>query len=235
VVAEAVRVPGAAAIWFPRNHPSGTAQLSPADRMIHRTLIDAFNGSGIEPMDLIAVAGRRFADKDGPADIPSSTASVTVPVIEREIDTSFNPMLALALSSPGVAKQMAASVYGRGQGPGLMLMDAQNRYVAWVPLDAKLAAQLRGTGGLGAVYRAISQANAAGAILVHGGECLGAHERNSAFRQHRRGAEAGGRRSAAGRNRCRRPRTVQNRRPNTASPLPTDRFTPAAASRRPTA
>ena len=61
LVGEAVRIPGAAHIWFSHNHPSGTASLSSADRALYAALADTFDGSGIQPMGLIAVAGSRYA------------------------------------------------------------------------------------------------------------------------------------------------------------------------------
>jgi len=45
VVAEAIRVPGAAQSWFSHNHPSGTAALSMAYRMLHGSMIEAFTGT----------------------------------------------------------------------------------------------------------------------------------------------------------------------------------------------
>lgn len=177
LVAEAVRVPGAANIWFSHNHPSGTATLSPADRALHEVMVNAFNGSGIKPRDLIAVAGKnfaaRFADTRndiGDMSIPASTGSVTVPAIEREINVNEDPTRNESVTSPGMAKDAARRFYLQKGEPGVMLTDARNRVVAWVPIAPALAGALRGTGGLNAVYRAISQANAASAIMVHGGE-----------------------------------------------------------------
>jgi len=42
LMAEAIRVDGAAKIWFSHNHPSGNASLSRADSMLHQTLVDVF-------------------------------------------------------------------------------------------------------------------------------------------------------------------------------------------------
>jgi hypothetical protein len=57
-----------------------------------------------------------------------------------------------------------------GQVPGMILLNSQMQVNAWVPLPPAAMGRLRDTGGLNALYRAVSEANAASAILVHGGE-----------------------------------------------------------------
>lgn len=176
IMGEAIRVPGAARIWFSHNHPSGKAELSRADENLGQTLANVFRGSGIEPMGILAVAGDEFAfapanvlDNPERGDIPAARASVDVPVVERELSPRTGAKME-SVSSPAAAKRMARGFYAQAKVPGLILLDAQHHPAAWVPLPKEAAGPLRGTGGLRALYRAISEANAGAAILVHGGE-----------------------------------------------------------------
>lgn len=173
VMGEAIRVPGAARIWFSHNHPSGTATLSAADVRLNGVMASVFRGSGIEPMGTMAVAGERFAfvSADGAqsdGQVKPAANGVTVPVIERELLPSTQERE--VVDSPSLAKMMAKRFYQKSKGPGLMLMDSQNKVIAWVPLPANMRGALRNTGGLNALYRAVSESNAGAAIIVHGGE-----------------------------------------------------------------
>lgn len=173
IVGEAVRIPGAAHIWFSHNHPSGNPSLSRADEALNATLTDVFKGSGIKPMGTMAVAGDQFTHVDAGGDIQStgdigaSDGSVTVPVVERELGggTAMD-----VVTSPSDAMSVAATFYKRDGGAGIIMMNAQNRVVAWVPISKTMTGPLRDTGGLSAIYRAVSQSNTASAIIVHGGE-----------------------------------------------------------------
>ena len=175
LVGEAVRVPGAAAIWFSHNHPSGSAELSGADVNLAATLADVFKGSGIEPKGLLAIGGGQFSHTEGVVgyqpikDIPAGSGALTVPAIEREQQMPAGQRE--KISSPTAAKAIGAKHYVfAGKKPGILLMDAQQNVSAWVPLPSNTLGMLRGTGGLNAIYRAVSEANAGSAILVHGGE-----------------------------------------------------------------
>lgn len=179
LIGEAVRVPGAARVWFSHNHPSGTAELSAADRHLHGALNAVFRGSGVEPMGLLAVAGDKYAyqgvTRDGhpdqeSRDLPMSGAieNVEVPVIERMLAPAN--VTGPAINAPAEARRVGAIYYGRAKEPGLMLLDAQHRVVAWVPLAKPMLGKLRGTGGMRALYRAVSESTAAAVVVVHGGE-----------------------------------------------------------------
>ena len=175
LVAEAVRIPGAARIWFSHNHPSGNPQLSRADEMLNQTLTDVFRGSGIEPMGLLAIGDGRFSHVGNSSgsmisneQIPAPTSRVSVPVIERTL--APNGITGTTISSPQAAKQVARDFYDRAKQPGLMLLNSQNGVIGWVPITDQMKGELRGTGGLNAIYRAISESNAGAAIIVHGGE-----------------------------------------------------------------
>ncbi|MCB1569022.1 MAG: hypothetical protein KDI69_09455, partial [Xanthomonadales bacterium] len=175
IVGEAVRVPGAAYIWFSHNHPSGTSTLSRADEHLNQSLADVFRGSGIEPKGLMAVTGDKFSYVGvNPMDptisgrlINKAVVRVKVPVIERELSEG-KP--GVSISSPAHAKLVAKSFYDRANAPGILLLNAQNEVSAWIPIPKDMTGPLRDTGQLRAIYRAVSQANAGAAIIVHGGE-----------------------------------------------------------------
>lgn len=172
LIAEAVRIPGAARIWFSHNHPSGTAQLSRADEHIEDVLRKAFEGSGIEPMGLLAVAGKfygfkRGSDFDG-GEVPQARGDMEVDVVERELRDPGNR--GETIDTPARAKDQATMFYSQSKRPGILFVDSQNKPAAWVPIPSVAEGKLMGTGGLRALYRATSEANAPSALVVHGGE-----------------------------------------------------------------
>jgi hypothetical protein len=176
VIAEAVRVPGAAKIWFSHNHPSGKSDLSTADKALYRMMHSVFEGSGIKPMGLLAVSLNEFHAITDPndefnidfGDIAPPSSEVMVPVIERDMMDSRKSLI--NVGSPAEAKQVAKNFYEQSQQPAIVMLDAQNNVAAWVPLSEKMTGKLKNTGGLNALYRAISEGNPAGTIIVHGGE-----------------------------------------------------------------
>lgn len=174
LMGEAIRIPGAAHVWFSHNHPSGQSLLSRADEAMNKTLSDVFRGSGIEPMGLLAIAGDRYTYVDSHGEvrsersIPPSTTRKTVPVMTRElVDGKARGDV---ISSPDAAKAFAKTFYGKASEPGVMLLNSQNAVVGWLPISKDMLGPLRDTGGAASVYRAVSQSNAASAIIVHGGE-----------------------------------------------------------------
>lgn len=174
VVAEAVRVPGAAHIWFSHNHPSGESTLSNADEFLNDKLSGVFKGTAIKPMGLLAVAGDNFQHQSVNGSIttgrvPEAEAGVRVPVIERE-QIKAGEVAGTPLNSPTAARVVAKELYDQAGGPGLLMTDAQLSVSAWVPLQGPMLGQLMDTGGMDAVFRAISESNAASAFIVHGGE-----------------------------------------------------------------
>ncbi len=179
MMAEALRVPGAAQLWLSHNHPSGTPDLSRGDEAVLQQTRAVFDGSGIEVKAIVAVAGDKFGGAEhtsrgltmsNSAAIPATGVDVDVPVIERELVPQPDPQ-PQAISSPAEAKDAALRYYQHsGNKPGLVLMDWQHRPTAWVPIPTSTEGKLKGTGGLRALYRAISESNAGAALLVHGGE-----------------------------------------------------------------
>jgi len=173
IMAEAIRIPGAANIWFSHNHPSGKSMLSAADKRLNETMTDVFRGSGIEPMGLLAVAGNDYSYVDANGSIsndpiPAAVARKSVPVMERQLADSSQARE--VFSDPASARQAGRALYAKAKEPGIMLMDAQMGLAAWIPITKTMMGPLRGTGGAAAVYRAVSQSNASNAIIIHGGE-----------------------------------------------------------------
>lgn len=176
LLAEAVRIKGAAHIWFSHNHPSGRPELSSADMTLFRSLAACFDGCGIEARGLLAVAdGRAHYTADGIAqsavDAPAGLEPMAVPVVERMPLPSNGVGHSGVISDPAKALRVASVFYREAGSPGLLLLNAAHSVVAWIPLAESLFAdRLRGTGGLNALYRAVSESNASSSILVHGGE-----------------------------------------------------------------
>lgn len=168
-VAEAVRVPGAANIWFAHNHPSGESELSTADRRLYERLSDVFDGSGIEPRGLIAVGRGEYSATDySSGSVPKDGHPIRVPAIERE---QIGEPLPQVVASPQDARDIAGASYAASNSPGILLLNTKHAVIGWVPLaKAMIDGPLRHTGQLNAIYRAISESNAGAAILVHGGE-----------------------------------------------------------------
>lgn len=171
VMGEAIRIPGAAHIWFSHNHPSGNAQLSSADEHTNTKMSDVFDGSGIKPMGLLAVGGENFGyvSADGTPfsvkPIPPSTSEATVPAVERRLVKNDKSHI---ISAPWEAKAVAKKFYQQG-GPGILLLTSNLEVAGWVPVSGNLTGMLRNTGGLARLYEAVSRSNATGAILVDDG------------------------------------------------------------------
>lgn len=181
LAAEAFRVNGAANIWFAHNHPSGTNELSNADRQLHSNLAEVFRGSEIKARGIFAIAGKEGTGRNwvfeptpesrynpepdvrGATVAPGATASV--PVVERVY--TQEDRLGPAITSPAVAKSLAKNLSG-GES-GVVLMTAQNEPVAFVPVDPAEAGVLRRGGRMDALYRALSVSNAGAAIIVNNG------------------------------------------------------------------
>lgn len=169
LIGEAFRVPGAANIWFAHNHPSGRAELSKADRSMLRALENAFEGSAIKPHGLFAIASSKnwvhsdeLTDTTGALD-DLQPGAVSVPTMDRIIVQTGK--LGPGFSSPKDAKTAARDLSG-GES-GLLLLDVQNQPIAFVPITAEAALPLRGTGGMDAIYKALSISNAGAAIIVN--------------------------------------------------------------------
>ena len=164
IAAEAFRIQGAAHIWFAHNHPGGTPELSQADRWLMNQLEIVFRGTGIQTHGLLALTqeGLYGHTNEGKGKIqPAAGEAFTVDAVEREFDQYGK--LGPSLSDPARARQVVPTVANNET--GLVLLDSQNQPIAFVPMKPSEALPLKDNGRLDALYRAMSYANAAGAIL----------------------------------------------------------------------
>lgn len=186
IVAEAFRVKGAANIWFAHNHPSGKAELSSADRMLHRALAKAFQGSQIKSRGLFAIggadgSGRSWVMEDSfGTDMYGTTtkgeATAQVPIVERVFKVEGT--LGQSIEGPTVAKLVAKRISG-GK-PGIIFNNAQNEPVGFMPITPGENNILRTGGKMDALYRAISVANAPLSFIVSDGTMSDAELKNIA-------------------------------------------------------
>jgi hypothetical protein len=168
LVAEAIRIPGAAEIWMAHNHPSGTPVPSAADRNLTEQVKQVFSGTGIEVVESLVIAGpadRRLASgimngmRGEPVKKPDS--SIKVPVVELSITEDQDNRA--AVSSPDVAK----GVYAATKESGVLFLDSQNKVAGFYPIqnwDSLLT-----DGRLAELYRAMSMSNASGAMIFDKG------------------------------------------------------------------
>jgi len=115
IMAEAIRIKGAANIWFSHNHPSGQSMLSEADKKLWKSLNTVFKGSGVEPQGLIAVGDQEYSYFGKPehaplgalgeerARTPKPKGEFKVPVMERSL-APLKERLLSALSFPSLGK-----------------------------------------------------------------------------------------------------------------------------------
>jgi hypothetical protein len=172
ILAEALQVKGAAAIWFAHNHPSGDPRLSPDDRSLNHKLVDRFRDTGIEAKGILAITSgdagvQQFMHQDetgmviteGP--VRSDGTELAVPIREREFVATGK--LGDAITSPTAAVQRIPSMMG-GQF-GVVLLDTRLRPLGTVPLDVMEARKLREGGKLRQLYTTASESGAAQAIV----------------------------------------------------------------------
>ena len=174
IALEAHRIKGAAHIWFGHNHPSGSHELSPADRRVAEMANNLFNGSGIKPHGILAIGGgdvngdRPYMHTDETGmDTVGITPSVSpnptnVPVIERQF--TQHGTLGARLTGPNDAIQMAQTFAGGSS--GLLLLDTQFAPVGYFPMDFSKADKFRDTGQVQSIARALSMSNAINAMAV---------------------------------------------------------------------
>ena len=116
---ELARSDGAANLWMGHNHPSGTPDLSNADRNLSGAFEKILEGSNVRYHGLAAVARQganvawtSSADSSGPA-TAEPPATFRVPMVEREIPES-SP--SATVSSPTSAKSLVAPIREDPQG-----------------------------------------------------------------------------------------------------------------------
>lgn len=167
VLMELARIKGAAHVWMAHNHPSGTPDLSNADRMLSSSFESTLRGSNVEYHGLAALArtGDTISwmnDKydNGTVSVDQPTA-FKVPMVEREF-TESNP--GAAISSPSAAKGLVSTI-AKDQ-PGIVFLTAQNAVSAFVPFDAQEMGELRSGDRLMRLFRAASKAGGAAAFVA---------------------------------------------------------------------
>lgn len=172
VMGEAIRVDGAANIWFAHNHPSGDSTLSTADERLWQKLIEVFSPTQIKPRAMFAIAGtgnvRQYSalDDNGLGISGSATRApdvVAVPVVERVY--TKDSRLWSKIEDPATSKLVTPSIAGKN--PGVMLLDNRHAPVAFVPIAPAEARSLRSQARVDQLYRAISKANASAAIIAN--------------------------------------------------------------------
>ncbi|QUO26134.1 hypothetical protein KEH57_04180 [Burkholderia cenocepacia] len=166
LVGSAVRVPNGAHAWILHNHPSGRSKLSGPDMNLSRKVGDLFRGTRLDYRGLFAI-GRRdfsFVDPGGREQSDRLVPAVrrhAIPVTERifkRVGTFGDP-----LSDFNAASALTAELSGRR--PGVVLLNAQNEPVAFVPMALERMARLRDTGGADTLFASFDRANARGALV----------------------------------------------------------------------
>lgn len=170
-------VPGAKAVYFAHNHPSGRVDQSGADRSVTMRLNRVLAGSGIDSRGMIVVApGSRTASfqRDGELSAQSAarTASRTganaqaVPQQERRISRATRS----ENDSIGDPNGMAVAVKkaNKATPSGVLLLDNQHAVVGILPVSMAEMSKLR-TGntatGTARILSELQRGNAAAAVV----------------------------------------------------------------------
>lgn len=172
--------PGARAVYFAHNHPSGSIGQSSADRSLTSRLHGLLEGSGIEARGMIVVAPQ---SRQASYYLPSSdenrdrltvanrtgAGSTLVPQVERKIRRSVAATDAAA--DPNAAAGLVKSAVDSGVQSGLLLLNTRNQMVGTLPISPAEMRLLR-TGdpsrGTARVLSEIERANASAAIIFGG-------------------------------------------------------------------
>lgn len=174
LLAEALRIEGAARIWGVHNHPSGTEHLSRADEHLNSVVHKTFDASSVEWMGLAAIGGERFSAIEGDGAkgsivsgaVISGAKKATIPVVERTITPGNAGMP--AATSPAEVKRILTTGMTKRE-PGILFMNAQNQPTAWVPVNPLEMATLRKGGRFDKLINSASQAGAGSAVIANPG------------------------------------------------------------------
>ncbi len=202
------RVKGAAHLWLSHNHPSGKSELSGerGDVGMMNLLTKALEGSGIEPMGIMAVTPRRgtegqkfswkkseLADPTKASDahnlinntldnelIPTTdkkTASFKIPNLDRIITEMGD-------KSPELNDPNSVMKYLRMNGfstnPGILVLTYQGEPAGFIPLEKGEMLKLRAEGRMDRLYRSLSVSNAGAVVINTGGYISDAEVKNIA-------------------------------------------------------
>ncbi len=165
VLAEALRIEGAARVWGVHNHPSGNQELSIADRRLSESLRGAFDPSSVQWMGIAAIGEGRFQAYDGRsvsegALLEGKTAAV-VPIVERTIQRMNVGMP--VLSTTAEAKRVVGA--WSNNKPGLLFVSNSNQVTAWVPTKPAEMKELRKGGRFDRLMNSASEAGAKGVLI----------------------------------------------------------------------
>ena len=156
------------ALWFGHNHPGGSAELSDADRRVHRMLNTLLSGSRLRYEGLLAVAhsGKgTFQAINGTGglitgDTPAGEEGHLHDIHERTLEQA--PALESISSAPAAMRVVARENYAEG----LLLLDSQNKIAGHLPVDLATSNVTLTNGLADELLRGIEAANATSIIVV---------------------------------------------------------------------
>jgi site-specific DNA-cytosine methylase len=169
IVAEALRIKGAANAWGVHNHPSGNPDLSRADEHMGQSLRQFFNDTTVTWRGFAAIGnggawravaanGRDFYSGNVRTGAP---VALRVPVVERTIRRIDSANV--VITSPMAAKALVQNMSG-GQA-GVFFLTYSHRVTAWVPMTQDEMLSLTKDGRVAALLNSGSFSGASAAIL----------------------------------------------------------------------
>ena len=163
-------VRGASRVYLAHNHPSGVEDLSNADHRVSQRIAQLLHDTGvtIEGFFAVGAEGRAHNWNGARFDVSALDAAprtgARVPLTERQY-ASFGT-LGPQVTNPEAGKDVVRQI--GGEASGVLLLNNRHLPVGWVPLAVGDMQKLR-TGstrsGASRLFRALSEANAAAAIL----------------------------------------------------------------------
>lgn len=167
IAGHGARLRAAANVWLAHNHPSGNPKLSKADIQATERYLSLASGGKVKLRGMLAIGKSDYGHYDpesgelGSAKLQPTRRGTTIPVTERVFQQRAT--LAKSIGGPDDAKQIMREVSGGEE--GIMLLNAQNEPIAFVPMTATEMGKLRGTGGLDKALAGLERSNASAAIL----------------------------------------------------------------------
>jgi len=172
LLAEALRIKGAALAWGVHNHPSGSAELSEADVALSGALANVFRDTTVRWRGVAAVgnttnrwsAVSEAGDRMSGEIVAGRPAVARVPVVERTVRRLSS---GLRVSGPSDAKGAVAALAGPDGDAGVVLLDNGGQVAGWVPMPVAQMAALTGGGGrtVTRLLNSVSMPNASRVIL----------------------------------------------------------------------
>jgi len=169
VLAEALRIEGAARVWGVHNHPSGNQELSIADRRLSESMRTTFEPSSVQWMGIAAIGEGRFQAYDGKAVtegvLVEGKTVARVPIVERTIQR-MNVGMPILASTAEAKRVMGAWSNNK---PGLLFVSNSNQVTAWVPVKPGDMKVLRKDGRFDRLMNSATQAGARGVLISNPG------------------------------------------------------------------